>query len=260
MTFDRRPLGRNGHVLVDLALERDGFLAAFTERSGGESPAPFDSLDLSFFVGDDEDLVRENRRRTSESLGLDAFATAEQVHGARVSKVGEKRKHAGYAEPAGRIPGADAMSTSTAGVALAVLTADCVPIVAASPAQGLVIAAHAGWRGIAGGIVGEVARVFRDPKDVRVAIGPAIGPDHYEVGEDVALAVAAGTEAGATTERRDGRLFLDLVGTIRSELRRLGIRRVEDTGLCTACESRRFFSYRRDGVTGRQAGFARKLS
>ena len=91
---------------------------------------------------------------------------------------------------------------------------------------------------------------------VRAVVGPAIGLCHYEVGEDVALAVAAGTDAGAVTERRAGRTSLDLVGTIRAELRGLGIRRVEDTGLCTACERRRFFSYRMEEITGRQAGVA----
>ena len=104
-----------------------------------------------------------------------------------------------------------------------------------------------------------MAAAFDSPKDVRVAIGPAVGPDHYEVGEDVALAVAAGTEAGAVTERRDGTTRLDLVGTIRAELRALGIRRVDDTGLCTACHPDRFFSYRRDEITGRQAAVAVRL-
>jgi copper oxidase (laccase) domain-containing protein len=95
------------------------------------------------------------------------------------------------------------------------------------------------------------------PADVRIAIGPAIGPCHYAVGEDVALAVSAGTETGAVTTRRDGQLYLDLIATARAELRSGGFRKVEDTGLCTACESKRFFSHRRDeGITGRQAGIA----
>ena len=96
------------------------------------------------------------------------------------------------------------------------------------------------------------AALFDDPKQVRAAIGPTIGPCHYEVGGDVALAVSAGSSAGAVTEERDGRLFLDLVATARRILRAEGVTKVEDTGLCTASEPERFFSYRRDGVTGRQ--------
>ena len=259
MTFERRPIGEKGHVLVDTALEAEGFLAAFTERTGGESGAPYDSLNLSFFVGDDEDVVRANRARVTAALGIDTFGTAEQVHGARLVKVGEKRSAAGFAGPDGRIPGADAMSTTSAGVALAVLTADCVPVVAASAGQGLLVSAHAGWRGIAGGIVAVIAQQFADPRAVRVAIGPSIGIDHYEVGDDVALAVASGTQSGVVSERRDGRTHVDLAGTIRAELRALGIRKVEGTGLCTACEPKRFFSYRVDEVTGRQAAVAVKL-
>ena len=133
-------------------------------------------------------------------------------------------------------------------------------MVAASAAEGRIAIAHAGWRGLAAGIVGAIAGLFERGNEVRVALGPAIGPDHYVVGEDVALAVAAGTQAGAVTERRNGTTRLDLAGTIRTELRALGIRRVDDTGLCTACESARFFSFRRDEVTGRQAGVAVKLS
>jgi len=133
-------------------------------------------------------------------------------------------------------------------------------VVAASAAEDRIAIAHAGWRGLAAGIVGVVAGLFERGSDVRVALGPAIGPDHCVVGADVALAVAAGTQAGAVTERRNGTTRLDLAGTIRAELRALGIRRVDDTGLCTACESGRFFSFRRDEVTGRQAGVAVKLS
>jgi YfiH family protein len=151
------------------------------------------------------------------------------------------------------------MSTTTPGVALSILTADCVPIVAASPGRGLLVVAHAGWRGIAGGIVATVAGRFEDPSDVGVALGPPIGADHYEVGDDVASAITAGTEAGVVSARRDGRVHVDLVATIRAELGACGIEDVQDTGLCTACHPDRFFSFRRDGTTGRQAAIAVKL-
>ncbi|HYX11516.1 MAG TPA: polyphenol oxidase family protein [Candidatus Acidoferrum sp.] len=259
MTFEQRTLSGGGSVLVSTPLESDGFLAAFSERSGGVSPSPYESLNLSLAVGDDDAAVGENRRRLTEGLGIDRFATAQQVHGAKLVRIGAKRAGAGFEGLEDRVPGADAMLATGAGIALAVLTADCVPVVAASAAAGILAVAHAGWRGIAAGVVGTVAAAFDSPKDVRVAIGPAVGPDHYEVGEDVALAVAAGTEAGAVTERRDGTTRLDLVGTIRAELRALGIRRVDDTGLCTACHPDRFFSYRRDEITGRQAAVAVRL-
>ena len=260
MTFERRSLGQKGHVLIDPALEDHGFLVAFTERIGGAGEGSYASLNLSYVVGDDPQAVGTNRRTVAGALGVDAFATTEQVHGAKLVRVGAKRAAAGYDDPSDRIPKADAMSTTSPRVALAVLTADCVPLVAASPPSGLLAVAHVGWRGLAAGIVATVARQFAEPKEVRVALGPAIGPDHYEVGEDVALAVASGTEGGAVTERREGRVFLDLARTVRSELRALGVRRVEDTGLCTMCEERRFFSYRRDEVTGRQAGIAVKVA
>jgi YfiH family protein len=259
MTFDRRPLGQGGHVLVSTTLEGDGFLAAFSERTGGVSEGSHESLNLSFVVGDDDDRVRTNRARLTGALGIDRFATPEQVHGARIVQVGEKRAGAGFEGPGDRIAGTDAMVTTSAGAALAVLTADCVPVVAASAAESRVAVVHAGWRGIAAGVVASMAALFERPGDVRVTIGPAIGPDHYEVGPDVALAVASGTQAGAVTERRGDATHLDLAGTVRAELRALGIRRVDDSGLCTACHPARFFSYRVDEVTGRQAAVAMRL-
>ena len=254
MSFERRALGRSGYALVSVSLERAGFLAAFTERTGGTSPEPFDSLNLSQAMGDDARLVAANRRRVLDALGLRPFASAEQVHGAGVARVGRRRAGAGFRDAESRIPKTDALVTSAVGLPLAILTADCVPIAMASPESGLLAVVHAGWRGLAAGILPKAARAFDDPADVRVAIGPAIGPCHYEVGEEVADAVGRASETGAVTERRGGRVFLDLAGTTRRVLRSLGIRRVDVADLCTACERRRFFSHRRDGPrTGRQA-------
>jgi polyphenol oxidase len=257
--FDRRSLGPDGHVLVHAELERAGFLVAFTERTGGASDQPYDTLNLSQTVGDRDDVVRRNRALVTGALGVDAFALTEQVHGAGLVSVGIAKRTSGFERSDGRFPGADAMSTTTSNVALAVLTADCVPVVAASPSQGMLVVAHAGWRGIANGIVSNVAREFDDHGDVQVALGPAIGVDHYQVGNDVASSIAGGTRSGVVTERRDGGVHVDLVATIRQELAACGIAEVEDTGLCTACHPDRFFSYRRDGTTGRQAAIAVKL-
>jgi len=254
MTFERRSLGRRGSALVSVTLERAGFLAAFTERTGGASAKPFDSLNVSFAVGDDPSAVSTNRERVVEGLGIPAFATAEQVHGARAVRVGAARGGAGFADAGSRIPGADALFTSRANLPLAVLVADCLPVAMASPRAGILAVVHAGWRGLAAGALGAAAAVFGDPADVVAAVGPAIGPCHYEVGEDVAVAVGKALGAGAVTERRRGRLFLDLPGTARGALRALGIRNVDVAGICTACERGRFFSHRRDGPrTGRQA-------
>jgi polyphenol oxidase len=254
MSFDRRPLGSSGHALVSRALDEAGFLAAFTERTGGASPEPFASLNMSLAVDDDATSVAENRGRVVEALGIPPFATAEQVHGAAVARVGPRRAGAGYRDPRSRLPDADALVTGAAGLPIAVLTADCLPVVMASPSEGVLAVVHAGWRGLVAGVLSSAARSFDDRDGVLAAIGPAIGPCHYEVGEDVADAVGAGSEAGAVTERRGGRLFLDLPGTAAGALASLGIRHVDVAEVCTHCEERRLFSHRRDGPrTGRQA-------
>ena len=259
MTLERRHLGGSAYALVSTTLQRAGFLAAFTERTGGMSPAPFDSLNLSLVTDDDSANGRENRGRVLAGLNIPPFATPYQVHGAKVVKVGAKRAGAGFVDPETRIPRADALYTKSAGIPLAVLTADCLPIVLAAAEENAVAVVHAGWRGLAAGMLAEAVGTFGDPRDVRAVIGPAIGPCHYEVGEDVALAVASGSGAGAVTKRRGGSLYLDLPGTARATMKDLGVGKIEDAGLCTACERKRFFSHRRDGSTGRQAAVAMRL-
>ena len=260
MTFERRPLGSRAYALVPTTLERIGVLAAFSERPGGASRGPFAGLNVSYGVGDDAAAVAKNRDRLKEGLGIPAFAVAGLSHGRKLMRVGTKRAGAGFHGPKEAIPGVDGLFTASAGISLAVTMADCVPVVMASEADPYVAVVHAGWRGIAAGVIASVAGLFSEPRNVHVAIGPAIGPCHYEVGEDVALAVASASGAGATAERRNGRLYLDLVATVRGMLREVGVRKVEDTGLCTACERSRFFSHRRDGgVTGRQAAVVMRL-
>ncbi len=255
MSFEERPLGRGGSALVSTTMEGAGFLVAFTGRTGGSSPAPFDSMNLSQVVGDDDAVVRDNRSRVVSDLGLAGpFALPEQVHGAVVAEAGHDGAGAGFDHPRRRLAGADAIVTSAPGVPVAVLTADCLPIALASPASGVLAVVHAGWRGLAAGILARAVAGFEGAADVLAAIGPAIGPDHYEVGDDVADLVAAASPAGATTERRDGRLFLDLAGTAEAALRDLGIGGVEVVRGCTACGRDRWFSHRADGgLTGRQA-------
>lgn len=239
------------HALVSPVFEERGFSAAFTERTGGSSESPYDTLNLDPRRGRARD-VRDDRERVARALGVEAFATGEQVHGAALARVGLARASAGWGgEPP--LAGVDVLEATRPSLAVAILTADCVPIALASARQGLLSVVHAGWRGMAAGILRAALSSFDAPGGVVAAIGPAIGPCHYDVGEDVALAVAAGSEVGAVTERREGSLFLDLPGTAARVLRGAGVRTIDKASECTACEPARFFSHRRDGETGRQA-------
>lgn len=257
--MERRKLAGDIHALVPRALEGRGFLAAFTERTGGVSAGPFETLNLGLATGDRRASVEENRGRVLGALGVPPPALARQVHGARVVRVGAGRAGAGWDGRAGPIADADALLVSRAGLPVAVLVADCLPIALADPAAGLLAVVHAGWRGLAAGVIERALARFPAPRRLLAAIGPAVGPCHYEVGEDVALAVAAGSEAGAVTARRGGRVRLDLAATAARVLRAAGVRRLEAAGACTACEEGRFFSHRRDGRTGRQALIAVRL-
>ena len=133
------------------------------------------------------------------------------------------------------------------------MVADCVPVALASAAEGRVAVVHAGWRGIAAGVVQAAVAAFRDPAEVRGAIGPAVGIDHYEVGPDVAGELARATGGLAVSGHGAGRPRVDLAGTVRRLLETAGLSRIERADLCTACEPSRFYSHRRDGPrTGRQ--------
>ena len=250
--MERRVLADGARVLVPERFEADGFLVAFTEREEGVSEEAFRSLNLGLRCGDDPARALENRRRVCRGLGIPPFSLVRQVHGATIVKSGPRRVGAGFEDPADALGTADAIVTSSRLVPLAVLTADCVPVVLADPSAGQVAVVHAGWRGVAKGVLRSALDCFRDPADVRAAVGPAIGPDHYEVGEDVAAAVSAACPGGALAYRSNGRLLLDLPGTVCRSLAGLGVRLLDREELCTACESERFFSHRRDGVTGRQ--------
>ena len=258
--FERRALGGGAHALVSVELERAGFLAAFAERTGGASGAPFRSLNVSFSVGDDPNAVATNRGRVTRAFGIRSFAVPGLVHGTTILPIGPARAGDGFLGPADALHAADGLQTKRAGLPLAGFSADCVIAVMAAPAEGRVALVHAGWRGMAAGILQKAAALFGDPGQVMVAVGPAIGPCHYEVGEDVARAVDAASPAGAVTERRDGRRYLDLVATTAAILGELGVRRVQDTGLCTACEAGRFFSFRNEGSTGRHLALAMRLA
>jgi YfiH family protein len=255
--MERRELADTLHALTVPDLEERGFLVAFTERAGGVSDGPYASLNLDD-RRDDRHRVAENRRRVIDALYAPPFTLGEQIHGSVAARVGERRAGAGW-NGAPPVPRADILEVTRPRLPVAILVADCLPIALAAPRQGLLSVVHAGWRGLARGVLEAAVRSFDPPRDVHATIGPAIGPCHYEVGGDVARAVASGSAGGAVTERRGGRLYLDLAATATRALRAAGVRRIHRAEDCTACEERRFFSHRRDGETGRQALIAMNL-
>jgi YfiH family protein len=222
-----------------LAIDLDGATALFTTRRGGVSEGPFASLNLGRRTGDDGARVEENRERVGEVTGHDwgRFARAIQVHGTRVRRVEETPNRDDPWEEA------DGHVTALAGVPALVFVADCLPI--ALVGDGGVAMVHAGWRGLAGGIVGEAAALLGGGP-LRAAIGPGIGPCCYEVGDEVRERFPAEAARGRN---------LDLKLAARRALEAAGATEIHDAGLCTSCDPERFFSHRRDqGVTGRQAG------
>jgi YfiH family protein len=264
-------------LLVAEDLLEAGVVAAFTGRVGGTSSPPHATLNLGLRVGDDPRRVLANRRRVATVLGLAGrpWALARQVHGARVLAVGagrpgedrsaggSRRVEAvglGQGPPEGRPPvgEADGLITGDPGVVLAVLTADCAPVLLADPAAGVVGAVHAGWRGLAAGVVeagvAAMADLGADPAATIGLVGPAVGGCCYEVGPEVRQAVGARLPAALATTR-DGRPALDPAAGAAQALAEAGVGEVRVAGECTFDLEDRFFSHRRDaGRTGRQAG------
>jgi polyphenol oxidase len=264
-------------VLVAEDLLGAGVVAAFTGRVGGTSAAPYDTLNLALRVGDDLRRALANRRRVATVLGLagQPWALARQVHSATILRVdpgppgqGPREATPGRAEagrlgqgpPEGKpvVGEADGLVTAGPGVVLVVLTADCAPVLLADPGAGVVGAVHAGWRGLAAGVVeagiAAMAELGADPGACTGLVGPAVGGCCYEVGPDVRDAVGARYPAALATTR-DGRPALDPAAGAAQALQRAGIGRVRVAGECTIDLEERFFSHRRDhGRTGRQAG------
>lgn len=233
-----------------------GVHAAGSLRLGGVSPPPWDSLNLGDHVGDDPARVAENRRRLAVALGLPAEpAWLTQVHGTDVLELD------GPDIPAERT--ADAAISSRPGRVLAVLTADCLPVVFCRRDGRRIGIAHAGWRGLAAGVLEATATAMAAPPGALMAwIGPGIGAAAYEVGADVrdACLAASGPDAGACFRPgRPGRWHFDLAGLARRRLEALGLAGVYGGGWCTHDDPQRFFSHRRDGgerPTGRMATVA----
>ena len=236
-------------------LRRSGTIAAaryaVTDRLGGVSAPPYDELDLGDHVGDDPAAVAENRARVAGALGLaaDRLVFMRQVHGTAVSVV------TGPQPPGAPAVTADALVTVEADLGLAVLVADCVPVVLAARRSDVVAVAHAGRRGVSGGVVGATVSAMADlgaRRDHLVAVvGPAVCGACYEVPPAMADEVATLVPAARATSR-SGTPALDLRAAVAAQLTAAGVRTIEVDPWCTR-ESPDLFSHRRDGVTGRFA-------
>lgn len=232
---------------------------AFTTlRDGpGFSQAPFDRFNLGNRTaadGDDPATVERNRQALIEACGLPSQPRwLRQVHGTHVAM------EPAAAKPGADEPEADAAVTSTPGTVLAILTADCLPVVFAAVDDGEVMgvgAAHAGWRGLAAGVLeATVAAMRRAPERLVAWLGPAAGPQAYEIGEEVfdAFVSRDSRAQAAFAATRPGHWRVDLYALARQRLEDVGVTRVQGGGLCTISDSRRFYSHRRDQRTGRMA-------
>ncbi len=221
--------------------------AVTTTRAGGVSRGLYASFNLAAHVGDDPSAVVANRQHLQQSLNLPAEpAWLEQVHGTEVVSLDAPR-------PFGH---ADASVTTRPGRVCAVLTADCLPVLFCNRAGTAVAAAHAGWRGLAAGVLeAAVAALNTAPGDILAWLGPAIGANAFEVGGEVRDAFLSRQAEAAAAFRLlpSGKYLADLYALARLRLAAAGVTAIYGGGWCTHSEAERFFSYRRDGVTGRMA-------
>jgi purine-nucleoside/S-methyl-5'-thioadenosine phosphorylase / adenosine deaminase len=241
------------HYRESRLLTRAGFVHAFFTRQGGVSGGVFHSLNLSGDVGDEPAHVRENLRRVSLVLGVgpERLYVPRQVHGRAVLLLDGSPGDAGVP-----LTPADALVSNAPGLACAVRTADCVPILLADPSTGRVAAIHAGWRGVVEDVVGAsvalMASLGSRPEALIAAIGPHISASAFEVGEEVALLLTRSGAAEHFIKRSPGdKAHVDLAGIVSAQLTRAGLAQaaIEQVAGCTYQEQAAFFSYRRDGKT-----------
>lgn len=237
--------------------------ALFTTRAGGVSSGGWGAagaaggLNLGANCGDEPARVASNRERLVQAIGM-PVAWLDQVHGARVVEVpGPGLVDEDSVAAAVK---ADAQVTWSSGIALGVLVADCLPVLLADRGGRAVGVAHAGWRGLAAGVLENTVALMRSrhrDADLVAWLGPCIGPAAFEVGDDVLAAFAGQNERAAAHFRpgvRPGKWWADLPALARQRLQDLGIDAVSASNACTFSEGERFWSYRRDGVCGRMAG------
>jgi len=222
--------------------------ALVTTRVGGVSEEPFDHLNLAFHVGDRDGAVTRNREILQRHIGRQSVNWINQVHGTTIVNAGHWHDR--------DVPEADAVHIRGEGAA-AVMTADCLPVFLVSRDGREAMVIHAGWRGMAAGILQRAVRAMRsEPAALMAWMGPAIGPCHFEVGDEVRAAFMQEGEASASAfvaGDRPGRWWADLYQLARVRLRAAGVHDIHGGGLCTYCDIARFYSYRRDRTTGRMA-------
>jgi len=252
-------------VLTDAGLRRDdGVVVAFTERTGGESLAPFESLNLAAHVGDEASRVDSNRSSLLAAVGLShlrsQLVTAEQVHGTHIHEVtrADAGRGANSASELRPVAGTDALITRAPGIPLMLFYADCVPVILVAPRGSGVAVVHAGWRGALAQLPG--ATLIRmaltlgvEPSSICAYIGPCIRSCCYEVDETL---LSQFVHEFGTISAVEGRL--DLVAVVRESLHQAGLlpEMIADCGVCTLDHVDRFFSYRANATTGRHAALA----
>lgn len=224
--------------------------ARITERGEGLSTGPFRSFNLATHVGDDSEIVSRNRQRLAETTGVQHWQWLEQVHGTAVVE----------AQASGRLVTADGSYTRNPYLALAVLTADCLPLLFCDQSGTQVAAVHAGWRGMANGIIGNAVKQFGNPQEVMVYLGPAISQPVFEVGPEVYAAFQAlglcyqqDWRGAFLPSAAKGRYFADLYDLARRHLMALGVTQIFGGEYCTYSQPDRFYSFRRQAITGRFA-------
>ena len=254
-------------VLTDAGLRRDaGIVVAFTQRTGGRSRPPYDSLNLAGHVGDETGAVDENRAALLRALGLagvrDRLTTAEQVHGSTVRRVsGAEIGMGAFASRGGPapVPETDALLTTEVETPLLLMYADCVPVVlvASGPVRAVAVV-HAGWKGALARLPAKAARQLAQaagsaPQDLVAYIGPHIGPCHYEVDSQRLSQFADAFDTIAAAQGR-----LDLGAVVSESLREVGVplSNVVRANMCTAEKTDAYYSFRAEGVTGRHGALA----
>lgn len=244
-------------LLADLPGIRHGFLT----REGGVSEGIYAGLNCGYGSADNPDHVRENRARAAQSIGLppQALVTVHQVHSPDVVTVTTPWTHQ-------EAPRADAMVTNQPGIALGILTADCVPVLFCDGQAGIVGAAHAGWKGAAGGVLAATVDAMRalgaDPARIRAAVGPHIGWDSYEVGPEFRDRFLTEDAAHADLFKPSGRAghwMFHLAAYVDAKLRHAGINHIAHAGQDTVTQEDRFFSYRRTTLR-REPDYGRGIS
>lgn len=229
-------------------------VAFSTTRQGGVSKPPYNSLNTADHVGDESEKVLANRAILEERQRKElSWQWLDQVHGTDVAIV----------DQAGPVLTADAILTTSTNLVCCVQTADCLPLFVAARDGTEVAAIHAGWKGLACGVIeNTLARMSTPAEKAAVWLGPAIGPCHFEVGAEVRERFLDAADAGALTSqmqacfaasRNSGKYMADLYGIAKLKLAALGIEAISGGDRCTHCDSKNFFSYRRDGVTDRKS-------